>query len=47
MKNRTDIMELLLHHGADQSIVNVQGVTVLDLARKFNCKEAIRLLEKY
>ena len=45
--NSTDVIEVLLHDCADRSIVDVKGNTALDLAREFNYKEAIRLLEKY
>ena len=47
ISNSTGVMEVLLHHGADRSFVDEKGKTALDLARLYNHKEAIRLLENY
>ena len=47
MSNSTGVMEVLLHHGADRSFVDEKGKIALDLARLYNHKEAIRLLENY
>ena len=46
--NNTGIMEVMLHHCPDPSIVNIvnmRGQTALDVALAFNNKEAIRLLK--
>ena len=47
ISNSTGVMEVLLHHGADRSFVDEKGKTALDLARLYNHKEEIRLLENY
>lgn len=42
--NSTDTMEVLLHHGADPSIKDKDGLTALDEARSRNHEEAIWFL---
>ena len=44
--NSNDVMEVLLHHGADRSMVDTYGQTVLDVAQARNHEEAAQLLEK-
>ena len=43
MYNFTNVMEVLLNHGADRSIVDVYDKTTLDIALRFNYKEFIYL----
>ena len=45
--NNTNVMEMLLHHVADRSVVDKRGLTALDIARRHSHEEAIRLLKKY
>ena len=42
-ESHNDVMEVLLHHGADPSIVDMVGRTAVDLAHLFNSEKAIRL----
>ena len=42
--NNTDMIKVLLEHGAERSIRNNRGETALDVARMFNGEEAIQQL---
>ena len=45
--NYTDIMRMLLQHGARKDIKNNDRMTPIDVAHRWNYKEAVDLLEKY
>ena len=45
--NNTDVIEALLKHGASTNIKDSYGRTPIDLARTYNSKAAVRLLERH
>ena len=46
-KNSTDVIEVLLKHGASTNIKDLFGDTPIDLARSKNNEAAVRLLERH
>ena len=47
IRNSTDVIEVLLKHGASTNIKDNGGNTPIDLARAKNNKAAVRLLEPH
>jgi len=41
-----DIVYMLLDHGVDMGVQNVQGLTALDVAKQFNQREVVHILEE-
>ena len=46
-KNNIDVMRMLLQRGARKDIKNRSGEPLIDVARLWNRKEAVDLLEQY
>ena len=45
-KNSTDVIKILVQHGARTDIKNIKGETPIDLACRRNYKEAVALLQE-
>ena len=45
--NSTDVIEVLLKHGASTNIKNSEGRTPVDVARSWKYEAAVRLLERH
>ena len=43
----TDVIKILVQHGARTDIKNKFGFTPTDLARSWNCKEAVGVLQQH
>ena len=46
-KNSTDVIKILVQHGARTDIKNINGRTPIHLARRWNYKEAVDLLQQH
>ena len=47
LKNHTDVIKILVQHGARTDIKNINGRTPIHLARRWNYKEAVDLLQQH